>query len=114
MENTILISIGKRIAEIRRSHKVTQEILAEKLGLTPKHVSHVERGLSSYSIKNLIEFCAMFDCSLDYIILGKNSNNVLNKLPEEIVSILYTGNEKEVDRLNRYLQIYTELLKEQE
>ena len=114
MDNSFLIPIGKRIAEIRRSHKVTQEGLADKLGVSPKHISHTECGTSSLSLKNLIEFCHLFECSLDYIILGKTSNTFSTKLPDEIVTLLHTGTEKDIERLNRYLQIYVELLNKQE
>lgn len=110
MEDNLLISMGKRIAAIRRSHKITQEALADHLGVSPKHISHTERGTSSLSLKNLVEFCGLFDCSLDYIILGKNKDNALCKLPEEILTILNTGTEQDIDLLNRYLQIYLELL----
>lgn len=44
MNNDFLIPIGKRIAEIRRSNHVTQEALANELGVSPKHISHVECG----------------------------------------------------------------------
>lgn len=114
MESNFLIPIGKRIAEIRRSHNVTQEVLADRLGVSPKHISHTECGTSSLSIKNLIEFCNIFDCSLDYIILGKAEDSILAKLPDEIADILYTGTEQDIERLNRYLQIYVELLKKQD
>lgn len=114
MENNFLIPIGKRMAEIRRSHNVTQEALADQLGVSPKHVSHTECGTSSLSLKNLIEFCNIFDCSLDYIILGKSENSILSKLPDEIINILYTGTAQERERLNRYLQIYVELLNKQD
>lgn len=110
MENETLMAIGLRIAEVRRSHKVTQEALAEMLGVSPKHISHVENATSCLSLKNLIQFCTTFDCSLDYLIFGKQSSKALSKLPEEIISILNTGNDIEIDRLNRYLQIYIELL----
>lgn len=113
MENNFLIPIGRRISEIRRSHNMTQETLAERLGVSPKHISHTECGTSSLSLKNLMEFCNLFNCSLDFIIFGKIENDALAKLPEEITNILYTGTDKEVERLNRYLQIYIELLDEQ-
>ena len=110
MENNFLIPIGKRMAEIRRSHNITQESLAEQLGVTPKHVSHTECGTSSLSLKNLMEFCNLFHCSLDYLIFGTKEDSALSKIPEEIVNILYTGTPKDIERLNRYLQIYVELL----
>lgn len=109
MESNYLIPIGKRISEIRRAHKMTQEVLAEKLSVTPKHISHTECGTSSLSLSNLIEFCNIFDCSLDYIILG-TKNNVLSKLPNKIVEILYTGTDEEINRLIKYLEVYVELI----
>ncbi len=111
MESKVLIPIGKRISEIRRAHGVTQESLAEQLDVSPKHISHTERGTSSLSLKNLIEFCNIFDCSLDYIIFGATEDSALSKLPIEIVNILQTGDTDEISRLNRYLQMYIELSK---
>lgn len=114
MENDTLTAIGTRIAEIRRQHKVTQESLADMLGVSPKHISHVENATSSLSLKNLIHFCAIFGCSFDYIIFGKDSNEALSKLPDGIVKILNTGSSDDIDRLNRYLQIYMELQDKQD
>lgn len=113
MENDTFAAIGTRIAEIRRQHKITQEALADMLGVSPKHISHVENATSSLSLKNLIQFCAIFHCSLDYIIFGKQYDEALSRLPDEIVKILNTGNEDDIDRLNRYLQIYLELKNKQ-
>lgn len=113
-ENSFLIPIGRRLAEIRRSHHMTQEELADRLGVSPKHVSHTECGTSSLSLKNLIEFCSIFDCSMDYIILGKAKDDALSKVPEDILKILYTGSASDVERLNRYLSIYAELLNRQD
>lgn len=112
MESNYLVPIGKRIAKIRKAHGMTQETLADKLSVTPKHISHTERGTSNFSISNLIEFCNLFGCSLDYLILGKE-NNVLSKLPNEIVEILYHGNDDEINKLSKYLNVYLELTKSQ-
>ena len=109
MENTTMAAIGTRIAEVRRSHKVTQEALADMLGVSPKHISHVENATSCLSLKSLIRFCTIFNCSMDYIIFGNKNNETLSKLPDEIVKILNTGSSEEIARLNRYLQVYIEL-----
>ncbi|MGN0485255.1 MAG: helix-turn-helix domain-containing protein [Lachnospiraceae bacterium] len=112
MQNDTLIAIGKRIAQIRRSHKITQEALADMLEVSPKHISHVENATSSFSLRNLLEFCNIFHCSLDYIMFGKEQNEALSKLPEGIVRILNAGSEEDVEQLNRYLDIYLELKEE--
>ena len=46
MENNTPTTIGNRIAGVRRSHKVTQEALADMLEVSPKHISHVENATS--------------------------------------------------------------------
>ena len=114
MQNTDFTAIGKRIAEIRKANNVTQEKVSEYLNISPKHVSHVERGVSSFSIKNLMDFCILFHCSLDYILFGKSEDSVLAKLPEEITDILYKGSPKDIDRLNHYLETYIELTRGQD
>ena len=111
MDNNVIISIGQRISDIRKANGMTQEALADHLDISPKHVSHVERGASSFSIKNLIEFCALFNCSLDYILLGHTENSTLSKLPAEIVTLLNTGSDEQLDLLNRYLEIFIQLQK---
>lgn len=114
MNKNLLDNIGPRIAEIRRTKKITQEELAAALDVTPKHISHIENSTSSLSLKNLIQFCKLYDCSLDYIVFGKEGNEALSKLPEDIVKILNTGSKSDIDRLNRYLNIYVEIQNKQE
>lgn len=47
---------------------------------------------------------------MDYIIFGNAESKLLSKLPSEITDILHTGTDADLDRLNRYLQVYVELL----
>lgn len=100
-----------RIAGLRRSHKLTQEALAEKLNVTTKHISHVERGCASLSVKALIALSQVFDCSLDYIIFGVSADKTTALLPDTILEILHSGQQTDINRLIRYLQIYSELCK---
>lgn len=102
-------TLGTRLSKLRKLYGVTQEQLSDLLDVSPKHISHVERGESGLSINNLIEVCKFFNCSLDYLVLGVAENSILSKLPIEIVEILNTGDEKELARLRRYLDIYIEL-----
>ena len=101
--------LGKRIAAIRKANKYTQDKLAELLEVTPKHISHVENGSSSLSLKSLLKFCEHFDCSMDYLVHGKYNSPELNKLPTDIVEILQNGNDKAISLLNRYLELFIEI-----
>lgn len=109
MSNKLSQAVGLRISELRRAHKMTQESLAELLNVSTKHISHVERGVASLSLKGLIELSNIFKCSLDYIIFGETADKAYSVLPETIIEILHSGNEESIDQLCRYLQIYAEL-----
>ena len=111
MKHPEYIEVGKRIAKVRISRKMTQEDLAEIMDVSVKHISCVENAQSSFSLKQIIKFCDHFNCSLDYLVLGKNSNPLLSKLPEDIVDILCLEKNNELDTLLRYLNMYVELRK---
>ncbi len=79
--------MGLRIHEKRKEIKLTQEMLAEKLGISVKHLSEVERGNSGLSIENLINLSTIFNVNIDYLIKGDINNNPLQltvMLPEDI------------------------------
>lgn len=65
--------IGRRITALRKKQGLTQEKLAEALNCSIKHVSHVERGVSSLSLDLLIETCKTLNCSLDYLVNGEKT-----------------------------------------
>jgi transcriptional regulator with XRE-family HTH domain len=48
--------LGKRIADLRRARKLTQEQLAEALECSVEFVSLVERGVNAPSVGNLERF----------------------------------------------------------
>lgn len=48
--------LGKRIADLRRARKLTQEKLAEALDCSVEFISLVERGVNAPSVANLEKF----------------------------------------------------------
>jgi transcriptional regulator with XRE-family HTH domain len=48
--------LGRRIAELRRAGKLTQEQLAEALGCSVDFISLVERGVNAPSVAGLADF----------------------------------------------------------
>ena len=47
-------AIGRRIRSARKKAKLTQEQLAEKIDVTPQHVSAIETGKTKLSLPALI------------------------------------------------------------
>ncbi len=78
--------IGKRIKTAREKKGLTQEQLAEILGVTPNHISEIERGISGLSIPSLMGINQHLDISADYILYGRliedSSNPIHAKLKE--------------------------------
>ena len=48
--------LGKRIADLRRANKLTQEQLAEAVGCSVEFISLVERGVNAPSVAGLEKF----------------------------------------------------------
>lgn len=63
-------ALGERLRQQRKLHSLTQEQLAERLDISIKHYSEVERGLTGMSVENLIRVSEILQISLDYLIKG--------------------------------------------
>ena len=69
-------AIGNRIFTLRTNAKLSQEKLAERLGISYRHLGDLERGSSNGSVKVLIDIAEYFHVSMDYLLLGRDSSKV--------------------------------------
>ena len=70
---------GARLKDLRTTRGLTQEKLAEEIGVSWDHLCRVERGNRSCSIDLIIEIAVYFGVSTDYLLLGKRVNQVENR-----------------------------------
>lgn len=77
-----LCAIGRRIADLRKTHEMTQDALGEHLGITGKQIARVEYGTSSLTPKNYLKVSELFSVSLDYLFTG-NLEKPLNDCVNE-------------------------------
>lgn len=61
---------GKRLQNIRKSHGITQEELADRLSVDRNHITRMERGIRVCSIDLLVEMVSVLGVSTDYLLLG--------------------------------------------
>ena len=61
-------AIGRRIRSARKKAKPTQEQLAEKIDVTPQHVSAIETGKTKLSLPALIRISKAVNVSLDFLV----------------------------------------------
>ncbi len=79
--------IGKRIQEIRKKQKITQETLAEKIGVSTHYYSALERGIYNIKLELLVNILNELNCSADEIfcdVVKKSSNTKATKLSEKL------------------------------
>ncbi|MDR1350056.1 MAG: helix-turn-helix domain-containing protein [Zoogloeaceae bacterium] len=55
-------TVGRAIARQRMRNELTQEEVAERLGVGNEAVSRIERGIVMPNIARLVEFAAIFGC----------------------------------------------------
>lgn len=89
-------SIGKFITELRREKNMTQEQLAEKMGVTDKSISRWENGKTLPDILLMLELAEILDIILPELLKGRKlTKEELSKQKEWIENIIeYDSNRK--------------------
>ena len=97
MENIKLL-LGKRIKELRKTHKYTQEQLAEKVGIGTPNISYFETGKFAPSIETLQKLAQVFGVEVYELYMFqplKPANEIKQELvhaiesDEKILRLLY-------------------------
>ncbi len=69
--------MGKRLADIRKSKKLTQEALAEKTDLANNYISNIENSRSIPSLETLAKLCGALEVTPNDILLGTSTTSEL-------------------------------------
>ena len=67
--------IGERIKKARKLKGITQDVLAEKLGVSIGYVSQVERGITKISLDLLGAISAVLECDIACFITESATNS---------------------------------------
>lgn len=73
-----MATVGERIKEIRKEHKLTLDQLGEIAGVSKQFLSLVENGKKEPGRDTLRSICDYFNIDMDYIIGRSDIKNVLN------------------------------------
>jgi len=60
--------MGEQIRKHRKSQNLTQEKLAEKVGVSPSFLGHVERGTRKASVESIVKISQALRVSMDTFI----------------------------------------------
>ena len=86
------MKFGENLRQIRKSKKMSQEQLAEKVNVTRQSVSKWENGESYPEMNNILELCKIFNCKLNDLVHTDMAD--ISSLDEEIVMNVVKFNEK--------------------
>ena len=80
--------IGARIKETRVKKGFTQEQLAEKVGIGPSHMSHIESGRTVPSFEVFLSIVNALECSSDMLLCREivSAKPILNHWLSELIS----------------------------
>ena len=74
-------SIGGRIKQRRRAAGMTQEQLAEKVGISASFLGHIERGTRVASLETLVAICNTLNVTPEYL-LSASLHTFDQRMPE--------------------------------
>ena len=101
-------TIGRRLAEIRKSKKFKQTELAEMLNVSQQVISNIERGVTAPDIEQLKKFADIYNISLDQLVgrefLGDDADDVERKIISYIKQMDDKGKELSLGLLSQVAQ----------
>ena len=84
--------IGERIRAYRKLRKFSQEQLAEKINISPTHMSHIETGSTKLSLPVLVDIAQVLNVSTDTLLFESPRSNA-----PELLEVLSTCSKKQLE-----------------
>lgn len=105
--NIVFIQMGKRIQYYRQKANLTQEKLAEKIGLSPNHLSRIEAGKHNPYFENIMLAAKELDVPIDAF-LEDVEDNQINTFLCMIKNDLSAMSTNQLTMLKRFIELLKE------
>ncbi len=86
-DTDFLKEMGQRIMVRRKSLRMTQEELADKLGVSAQMISNLELGKKAIRPENLARVCEVLGLSADFVLTGTNTKTAVDAVAEKLVQL---------------------------
>lgn len=84
---------GHRIKSYRKKRQMTQEELADKIGISREYLGRIERGQNGISIDLAIILSDVFQVSVEEVLaVDTGKSKLVNELSEAIIKVLDENN----------------------
>ena len=103
-EQVLRKNIGKKIKLARAKAEYTQEQLAEKLSLSPRYISQLERGIAFGSASTIVSLCKALNISSDFLFsdfIESDSSEYISMIDNKFLENYYQLNEYNKKVINR-------------
>ena len=101
-----MIKIGKFLQELRKENGLTQEQLAEQMGVARRTVSRWETGSNMPDLDVLIDLSDLYKVDLREILSGERKNEQMNEEMKETVLQVAEYSNKEKERTTKVVTVY--------
>lgn len=81
------VEFGQRLKKARKAMNLTQEALAETLGVDRLHVTRMERGVVACSIDLLLDLSCHLQVSTDYLLKGESEEMRVTR--ERLLAVIH-------------------------
>ena len=82
-----LKEMGQRIMVRRKSLRMTQEELAERLGVSTQMISNLELGKKAIRPENLAKVCEVLGLSADFVLTGTSTKTSVDTIAEKLIQL---------------------------
>jgi len=86
-DSEFLKEMGQRIMVRRKSLRMTQEEMAEKLGVSTQMISNLELGKKAIRPENLAKVCALLDLSADFVLTGTSTKTAVDAVAQKLIQL---------------------------
>lgn len=86
-DHKFLKDMGQRIMVRRKSLRMTQEELAERLGVSTQMISNLELGKKAIRPENLAKVCEVLELSADFVLTGINTKTAADAVAEKLIQL---------------------------
>jgi Predicted transcriptional regulators len=94
--------LGNRISKERKKNNLTQEQLAEKIGMSVNHISNIENDYSIPSLETFIKICLALDVTPDTLLVG-TVYALETYMTDELIDRLNKCNDKEKRLISKFI-----------
>ena len=102
-----LKAIGARIKDAREAANMTQETLAEKVGISRTHISVIERGVKAPKLETFVVIANVLGVSADtllFSVVDKSCESVASELSIMIEKLPQKERERKLEAIRMLLQ----------